>query len=134
MPIKLDQLAINFSLDDPKHLGGHYRGLYEYCKIMGIILLIVLFDSGIPQFQDILMSITDMSQLLSNNWSSLSPTYTYSRFIIYSTLSFVTLTFLLFAVRLLQTHRSSQLKDQNIISQEQWSVLLKNVPKSINVE
>lgn len=100
---------------------------------MGIILLIVLFDSGIPQFQDIMMSFTSVSQLLGNNWSGLSPAYDHNKFIIYSTLSFVTLVFLLFAVRLLQTYRFTGSKDQ-AISQENWSILLKNVPKSINVE
>ena len=53
MPIKLNQLPINFDMQEIKELGAEYQGIYFYAKIMAIILMVVLFDSGIPQFHDV---------------------------------------------------------------------------------
>ena len=81
-------------------------------KIVGGVLGFVVFDSGLGQFQDVFVSggSSGGGGLFGRNWSSLADGYPVEKLWLYSTLSFVSLVFLLLLIRLYQTHRSNTLK------------------------
>lgn len=105
LPVNQSSLPINFDVCALSDFGNQYRSLYDYTKIVGIILVLILFDSGISQFQDTIILAEQNISVNNLNWSSLSPSYPHSKFWLYSCLSFVALTIFLLVARIIQTYR-----------------------------